>query len=496
MSARRVLSSLVLRTLLLVVGVVVLLGAAVVAWITSEDRTEARDLARSEQAAAETEARELARGLLATSQGVSQALVEGAARRLVRWIEEEPLALYREAADPERIDVRAIRDALTAEVRQRGLAESEHAALLVARLDEEAAARIDRMAERARAAAERRAEGTSQDRRARLAARLALLLVGLAAVLGVVLVVSVVNPVRRLQRGVRRIAGGDLATPLEPVAGGAAEVAELTQDVERMRGQIRAATAHLEAEVARQTGHLSGALSERTRALEELEATKDRLVQAAKMAGLGTLAGGVAHEFNNLLGGILASLENARAGTADPSVTEDLDLAARTARRASTLVQALLGVARPGQRTLAPVDLASVAADALATAQPQAAKRRVALEHRREGRPVVVGDDGQLHQVALNLVTNALQAAPEGGHVTLTTEVEGRFARLEVVDDGPGIPPEARERLFEPFFTTREGGTGLGLFVSYGIVERHGGRIEVDSPAGGGARFRVRLPLA
>lgn len=488
--------ALVVRTLLLVGGVVVLLGAAVVAWITAEDRAEAREAARAEQQAAEAEARDLARGLLSTSQETAEALVEGAARRLVRWIEEEPLGLYRDARDPERIDVQAIREALTAEVRRRGQAESEHAGLLAARLGEAAASQIDRLAARARAAAEHRADAATAERRARLAARLALLLAGLAALLGAVLVVSVVRPVQRLSAGVRRIAGGDLATPLHARPGGSAELRALAADVERMREQIRAATTHLEQEVARKTEHLTEALTARTRALQELEATKDRLVQAAKMAGLGTLAGGVAHEFNNLLGGILASLENARAGTTDPSLHEDLDLARSTARRASTLVQALLGVARPGQRALAPVRLAAVVDDALEAARPAAARRRVRLEHRREDDPRVLGDEGQLHQVALNLVTNALQSSPEGGEVRVRTARDGRLGLLEVEDDGPGIAPEQRERLFEPFYTTRESGTGLGLFISYGIVERHGGRIDVGAAPSGGARFAVRLPLA
>ena len=98
--------------------------------------------------------------------------------------------------------------------------------------------------------------------------------------------------------------------------------------------------------------------------------------------------------------------------------------------------------------------------------------------------------------MALNLVTNALQSVKDGGHVRVVTEVRDRRALLEVADDGPGIRKEVKERLFEPFFTTRENGTGLGLFVSYGIVERHGGRIEVDDAPGGGARFRVSFPLA
>ena len=480
--------SLVGRTLLLVGGVIVLLGAAVVFWITAEERAEARDAAREQQRHAEAELRALARDLLGTSQETTKALVEGAGRRLVRWIEEEPLGLYRDPADPDRVDTKAIKDAFTAEVRARAQKEAEHAGVLVERVGVDAERRIDRVVALAAQAAERNADAGTADRRARLATRLALLLAGLAALLGVVLVAWVVNPVRRLQAGVKRIAGGDLVTPLPP-AGGTGELADLSLDVERMRDQLRGATTHLESEVARKTEHLSVALAERTRALEELDAAKDRLVQSAKMAGLGTLAGGVAHEFNNLLGGILASVNNARSAVHDASVAEDLDLAARTTRRAAVLVQALLGVARPGQRALKPVDLGQVADDVLQAAGPAAAKRRIALEGLREGAPVVEGDEGQLHQVALNLVTNALQAVRDGGHVTLRTGVHERRAVLEVTDDGPGVPADVRSHLFEPFFTTRESGTGLGLFVSYGIVERHGGRIDVGDAPGGGARL-------
>jgi two-component system NtrC family sensor kinase len=108
----------------------------------------------------------------------------------------------------------------------------------------------------------------------------------------------------------------------------------------------------------------------------------------------------------------------------------------------------------------------------------------------------VRGDAAQLHQVALNLLTNALQAVDDGEEVVVALRREGGDAVLEVRDAGPGVDPAIRDRIFEPFFTGREGGTGLGLFVSYGIVERHGGRIEVGTAPEGGARFTVRLPLA
>jgi signal transduction histidine kinase len=281
-----------------------------------------------------------------------------------------------------------------------------------------------------------------------------------------------------------------------PPPGGARELVALAHDVERMRDQLATLTTGLEREVARKTESLAQTLAERTRALDELTATKDRLVQAEKMAGLGTLAGGVAHEFNNLLGGILGCLESARAEVREGGAREDLDVAERTTRRAAKLVDSLLGVARPGQRTFASVDLRAVVADVLVAATPAAERRGVRILREDAGEPVVLGDDGQLHQVALNLVTNALQAVDDGEGIVVATRVEDRTGVLEVRDEGPGVPAEHRARLFEPFFTGRPGGTGLGLFVSYGIVERHGGRIEVGDAPEGGARFTVRLPLA
>ena len=111
--------------------------------------------------------------------------------------------------------------------------------------------------------------------------------------------------------------------------------------------------------------------------------------------------------------------------------------------------------------------------------------------------PPVRGDAAQLHQVALNLLTNALQAVDEGEPVVVALRQEGARAVLEVRDGGPGVDPAIRDRIFEPFFTAGKAeGTGLGLFVSYGIVERHGGTLEVGSAPEGGARFTVRLPLA
>jgi signal transduction histidine kinase len=488
--------SLVTLTLLLVVGVVLLLGAAVVAWIAAEDQRASRQDAQAQQDAAEARVRSLTDELLALSQQMATGLSEGHTQRLRAWLEQEPLPLYRQAGNPKRIDVEAIMHSLVAEVRRRGREESQRIAILRRRMEEYSQARMEAAMKAQRTAAAANAERAASERARALVLRFGLLLLGMALILGVTLFVLVLRPVRRLRHAVNRIAGGDLATPVPVQAGGAEELRILGRDVERMRDQIRSATEGLEAQVARKTADLERTLAERTQTLAELEATRDRLVQAAKMAGLGTLAGGVAHEFNNLLGGILGCIEGARAESASPAVLEDLDVAHRAARRAAVLVQALLDVSRPGQRTLEPLRLDAVVDDVLRTAEPTYARRHIDVTRERAGDPVVLGDEGQLHQVVLNLVTNALQAIDDGERLVLATRAEAGRGLVEVRDSGHGVPAQERDRVFEPFFTGREDGIGLGLFVSYGIVERHGGSIVVGDAPEGGASFTVSLPLA
>lgn len=487
--------SLVTLTLLLVLGVVVLLGVGVVTWVAAEDARASRADAEIQQDEAERQVRDLSAELIALSQEIAVGLSDGHTKRLRAWLEQEPLSLYRRADDPERIDVESIMDAFVSEVRTRGREESERIRILRDRMERHIQARIDEATAKRRAEAAAQAEQAAADRARALTIRLGLLLLGMAVILAAVLLVLVVRPVQRLRGAVTRIAEGDLATPV-PQEKGAEELRALAHDVERMRDQIRAATEGLEDQVRRKTADLESTLAERTKALEELEATKDRLVQAAKMAGLGTLAGGVAHEFNNLLGGILGCIEGARADSSDPSVIEDLDVAHKTAKRAAVLVHALLDVARPGQRAFAQVALADVVADVLLAAKPTLAQRGIEVVREDDGAPVVQGDEGQIHQVVLNLVTNAMHAVDDGEAIVIATRRHGGQGIVEVRDGGPGVAPEDRDRVFEPFFTGREDGTGLGLFVSYGIVERHGGTIQVGEAPEGGARFTVAIPLA
>ncbi|HET8723170.1 MAG TPA: ATP-binding protein [Anaeromyxobacteraceae bacterium] len=222
-----------------------------------------------------------------------------------------------------------------------------------------------------------------------------------------------------------------------------------------------------------------------------------RLFQAEKMSALGQLAGGVAHEINNPLGGILAFAQIMSQDPRNPEDQESLRLISDAAMRAKRIVESLLRFSRvPKENERGVVDLARVVEDALVILQPNLRDARVEVE--RDLAPALtLGNANQLQQVVVNLVVNATQAAPGKGRIRVRTGpgAPGRVV-VSVADDGPGVPPGIAERIFEPFFTTKpEGqGTGLGLSICYRIAEEHGGAIRLENPPEGGARFVVDLP--
>jgi PAS domain S-box-containing protein len=232
--------------------------------------------------------------------------------------------------------------------------------------------------------------------------------------------------------------------------------------------------------------------------IDRLKVTQAQLIQAAKLAGVGELAAGVAHELNNPLTSILGFAQLLLDVTPpDASSRGDLEIIANQARRGRDIVRNLLDFARQIKPQRWPADVNQVLCQTLVLIRQYLEKSGVAIEEDYSpGVGVLTLDSGQMKQVFLNLITNAAQAMPKGGKLRLRTACVGSEVAISVSDTGQGIPPEIRERIFEPFFTTKatSEGTGLGLSVSLGIVQGHGGRITVESRVGQGSTFTVWLP--
>jgi PAS domain S-box-containing protein len=224
--------------------------------------------------------------------------------------------------------------------------------------------------------------------------------------------------------------------------------------------------------------------------------------ESEKLAAIGALAAGVAHEINNPIG-IMTSrmeliLEEAdRAGLPLP-VRDDLQVLQRNAHRVGRITQGLLSFARRGSGGRQPTDLNAVVAETLLLFESHAVKAGVKVERRLAvPLPAVAADANQLQQVLLNLLNNARDALGDHGEIHVETgpaPTRPGWVRLAVTDTGPGIPPDLLGRVFVPFFTTKPGGTGLGLPISYRIVKDHGGLLEVQSEPGAGTAFSILLP--
>lgn len=227
---------------------------------------------------------------------------------------------------------------------------------------------------------------------------------------------------------------------------------------------------------------------------------EEQLQISEKMASIGLLAAGVAHEVNTPLTGI-SSFTQMLLEQADPDDprTRLLEKIEHQTFRAAKIVNGLLNLARPARTESGPVDLHAVINDVLALLEHQFRTGRIQVRKNLAARaPVVEGVEYKLQQVFLNLFLNARDAMPKGGWLSVTTRAEGEAAFAEIADTGSGISRELLSRIYDPFFTTKTTGqgTGLGLSITYGILQEHRGTITCDSQEGQGTRFRLTLPLA
>ena len=246
------------------------------------------------------------------------------------------------------------------------------------------------------------------------------------------------------------------------------------------------------------------------RRIELADARRDEMLGAflrsAKLASVGELATGLAHEINNPLAIISAQQTNVAdlVGEMDPAtpgreaVLESVARTQRQVQRCGGITAKMLQFGRQQETSLAPTEIAPRLQETVKLMERQAGVADVALElDVAPDLPPALLDPVELEQVLVNLIKNGIEAQPEGGTVRLSARRAGGELLLEVRDDGPGVAPELIERIFEPFFTTKPvgKGTGLGLSVCYGIVQSWGGRLEAESGGGHGLLVRIRLPL-
>ncbi len=237
---------------------------------------------------------------------------------------------------------------------------------------------------------------------------------------------------------------------------------------------------------------------------------EEDLKRADRLATLGTLAAGLAHEIKNPLGGIKGAAQLLRReASGDPSIAQYTDIMIREVDRVNLLIEQLLDLSRPAKLNLLSLNIHELLDDVLLLERQSLQEQQVAVKKNYDpSLPPIRGDRGQLTQVFLNLVKNALQAVKGQGCLTVTTRIEtgfhirepGRkrenFIWVDVEDDGPGIREEDLPHIFSPFFTTKSNGTGLGLAICYRIIKEHGGLIRVESREGKGTSFKVSLPVA
>jgi signal transduction histidine kinase len=287
-------------------------------------------------------------------------------------------------------------------------------------------------------------------------------------ILAAVIIRAFLNPLGRFQAYAARIGDGDY-TPIKPARRFRDEFSDLAITFNKM--------------------------------MCELKGRQEQLIQSGKMVAVGTLTAGIAHELNNPINNIGLNVEAMLEDYDDYSDAEKkrmLEQIYTQVERAGATVRDLLDFTRKGTPAFSTVSIEEIIGSTLNLITNELNLARIDLHMDiAKDLPEINGNPRNLQQIFLNLFLNSIQAMPDGGALTVRVAREDDHLRIEVSDDGVGIPPEHVDKLFDPFFTTKEigEGTGLGLSVCYGIIERHGGSITIDSEPGAGTTVMVRLPV-
>lgn len=330
----------------------------------------------------------------------------------------------------------------------------------------------------------------------------------ISVTLCIILYNFVSKPISLLEEGMKRIAQGDLDYEIKINTSDemgllARTFNNMTKDIKRYKENMENWTKALEEEIQKKTA--------------EIMKAHEQLINAEKLASLGRMAAGVAHELNSPLTGIVtfAHLMLKRLPPENKQDREDLEIIIEQANRCSKIIKGLLGFSRKATAERVEININTLLDSTIAMVRNQAKFHNIKFVlNFDESLPMIHVDPNQMQQVFLNLLINAADAMNERGQITIATRTVGeseetpwfkmghpqegkKYIEIEFTDTGPGIPEEYMGKIFEPFFTTKPvgKGTGLGLAVSYGIIKRHGGNITVRSEPGKGASFFIRLPV-
>ncbi|MEI7816726.1 MAG: ATP-binding protein, partial [Desulfuromonadales bacterium] len=308
---------------------------------------------------------------------------------------------------------------------------------------------------------------------------------------------SLARPIKAVEEGARLLALGEHIPDI--VVGGHDEISVMAEEFNIMKHRL----IERENEILRLNQILEEKVAERTAQLNEkdqwLLVAQHELIQAERLVGIGILASGVAHEINNPLAIIRGNAEllemSTRLNDSDQSEVETI---IRQVGRVERIVSNLLTFAGTKKIVVRPFLLEALIDSILDQIGHQISmdSYRIARQYRMNTDDTIEGDEDQLRQVFTNLLVNSLQAMETGGTLTISTSMDrqAECCSISICDSGIGISPDVMKKLFTPFFTTKQKGTGLGLAVSYGIIKDHGGDIHVESEEGRGAEFTVVLP--
>ena len=298
------------------------------------------------------------------------------------------------------------------------------------------------------------------------------------------------RPLRRIEQTIDRIAQGRFGVedPSRP------------QDQDENHAEPREFAA-VESKLKLLGRQYTGERQDATNLKHSLDEMVDRMATqfdlASRFAAISRISGGVAHEIKNPLNAISLHLDllRARAESTGEELLPEIDVLSREVRRLDRVVKTFLDFSRPVEVQFSEVDLGALASEVTHLMKPQAQLAGIELQCDAPAEPVCVrGDEDMLQQAVLNLVTNAMEAMKTGGHLRLSVTSDRHNVTLTVADDGPGIPPEMRGKVFQLYFTTKEKGSGIGLAMTYRAVQLHNGTVDFVSEVGRGTTFRLQLP--